>query len=118
TRRRNVRPDRQDDRRRGQTRRARRHSPRGCRRHGGLPQLCCRKDAGDANAMWITEVWESKSSHDASLFLQSVKNAIAKGRSLIASFSDSVVTTPPAGTAWSCRRTGDRGSGVPSTFHI
>ena len=55
------------------------------------------KDAGDANAMWITEVWDSKSSHDTSLLLQSVKDAIAKGRPLIASFSNSVVTTPVGG---------------------
>jgi quinol monooxygenase YgiN len=47
--------------------------------------------------MWITEVWESKSSHDTSLSLQSVKDAIARGRPLIASFSDSVVTTPVGG---------------------
>jgi quinol monooxygenase YgiN len=55
------------------------------------------KDAGDANAMWITEVWDSKSSHDTSLLLQSVKDAIARGRPLIASFSNSVVTIPVGG---------------------
>jgi quinol monooxygenase YgiN len=55
------------------------------------------KDAGDANAMWITEVWDSKSSHDSSLLLQSVTDAIARGRPLIASFSNSVDTTPVGG---------------------
>ena len=36
------------------------------------------KDAADANAIWITEVWDSKQSHDASLSLPAVKDAIAK----------------------------------------
>ena len=56
------------------------------------------KDTGDANAIWITEAWDSKASHDASLSLPSVKEAIAKGRPLIAGFSDRVVTTPVGGT--------------------
>ena len=56
------------------------------------------KDTGDANAIWITEAWDSKASHGASLSLPSVKEAIAKGRPLIASFSDRVVTTPVGGT--------------------
>jgi quinol monooxygenase YgiN len=55
------------------------------------------KDASDANAIWITEAWESKASHEASLSLPSVKEAIAKGRPLIAGFSDRVVTTPIGG---------------------
>ena len=55
------------------------------------------KDTGDANAIWITETWESKASHEASLSLPSVKEAIAKGRPLIAGFSDRVVTTPIGG---------------------
>jgi quinol monooxygenase YgiN len=56
------------------------------------------KDTGDANAIWITEVWDSKASHEASLSLPSVKEAIAKGRPLIAGFGDRVVTTPVGGT--------------------
>jgi len=56
------------------------------------------KDTGDANAIWITEAWDSKASHEASLSLASVKDAIAKGRPLIAGFSDRVVTTPVGGT--------------------
>jgi quinol monooxygenase YgiN len=56
------------------------------------------KDTSDVNAIWVTEAWESKASHDASLSLPSVKEAIAKGRPLIAGFSDRVVTTPIGGT--------------------
>ncbi len=51
----------------------------------------------DPTAIWITEAWESKTSHDASLGLPSVKDAIAKGRPLIASFAPGTVTTPVGG---------------------
>jgi quinol monooxygenase YgiN len=56
------------------------------------------QDTSDANAIWITEAWDSKASHEASLSLPSVKEAIAKGRPLIAGFSDRIVTTPVGGT--------------------
>jgi quinol monooxygenase YgiN len=55
------------------------------------------KDTTDANAIWITEIWDSKASHEASLSLPSVKVAIGKGRPLIAGFSDRVVTMPVGG---------------------
>jgi len=56
------------------------------------------KDTVDANSIWITEAWDSKASHEASLSLSSVKETIAKGRPMIAGFSDRVVTTPVGGT--------------------
>lgn len=55
------------------------------------------KDANDASAIWITEAWDSKASHDASLSLPQVRAAIAKAKLLIASFGDGVVTTPIGG---------------------
>jgi quinol monooxygenase YgiN len=55
------------------------------------------KDPADANAIWITEVWDSKASHGASLTLPVVKQAIARGRPLITSFESSVVTEPVGG---------------------
>lgn len=55
------------------------------------------KDANDDNALWITEVWDSKESHAASLQLASVRAAIAKGRPLIATFGDYVTTEPLGG---------------------
>ncbi|HKE85154.1 MAG TPA: putative quinol monooxygenase [Vicinamibacterales bacterium] len=54
-------------------------------------------DPDDADGIWITEAWDSRESHEASLSLPSVKNAIAKGRPLIAGFSNRVVTTPVGG---------------------
>ena len=55
------------------------------------------KDVTDANAIWITEVWDTKESHDASLSLPAVKEAIAKARPLIAGFGDSFTTNPVGG---------------------
>jgi quinol monooxygenase YgiN len=37
------------------------------------------KDTGDTNAIWITEVWDSKASHEASLSLPSVKRSHREG---------------------------------------
>jgi quinol monooxygenase YgiN len=54
-------------------------------------------DPSNTDAIWITEAWDGKASHEASLSLPSVKAAIAKGRPLIAGFSDHVVTTPVGG---------------------
>jgi len=52
------------------------------------------KDTGDPNAIWITEAWDSKESHDASLSLPAVKEAIANGRPLIVGFANRVETAP------------------------
>jgi quinol monooxygenase YgiN len=54
-------------------------------------------DPADADALWITEVWDRKESHDASLSLASVKAAIGRGRPMIAGFGPSTVTTPIGG---------------------
>ena len=54
-------------------------------------------DAADPDALWVTEVWDKQSSHQASLVLPEVKAAIAKGRPLIAGFSNRVETTPIGG---------------------
>jgi quinol monooxygenase YgiN len=54
-------------------------------------------DPADADAIWITEVWDSAASHAASLALPSVRQAIAKGRPLIASFGAGTVTAPVGG---------------------
>jgi quinol monooxygenase YgiN len=62
------------------------------------------KDASNGDAIWISEVWDGKASHDASLSLPSVKAAIAKNMPLIAGFGDSVVTTPVGGTGLSAAK--------------
>jgi quinol monooxygenase YgiN len=51
-------------------------------------------DSGDEDAIWVTEVWDSVASHDASLSLPSVTNAIAHIKPLISNFTKIAVTTP------------------------
>ena len=55
------------------------------------------KDPKDANGIWITEVWDGKDSHAASLKLPSVQAAIAKGKPLIAKFGSYKETEPIGG---------------------
>ena len=55
------------------------------------------QDPGDPDALWITEVWDNRESHAASLALPEVKAAIAIGRPLIAGFSNRVETIPIGG---------------------
>lgn len=55
------------------------------------------KDPRDAEAIWITEVWESQVHHADSLKLPAVRDAITRGKPLIASFGDSVTTEPVGG---------------------
>ena len=52
------------------------------------------KDSADENVVWITEVWDSQASHDASLLLPSVKNAMPRAKPLISAFDRIAVTTP------------------------
>jgi quinol monooxygenase YgiN len=54
-------------------------------------------DPTDPDALWITEVWDTPASHQAALALPAVKAAIARGRPLIAGFSDRVETAPVGG---------------------
>jgi len=55
------------------------------------------KDSRDESTIWITEVWESKESHDASLSLPSVTKAISAARPMISAFGNQVITTPVGG---------------------
>jgi ribosomal protein S18 acetylase RimI-like enzyme len=51
----------------------------------------------DADAIWITEVWDSQSSHRASLSLPSVQRAISRGKPLIAGLGERFETKPVGG---------------------
>ena len=55
------------------------------------------QDAADENVLWVTEVWESKESHDASLSLRAVQAAIPKIKALVAQFEKIAETEPIAG---------------------
>ena len=54
------------------------------------------EDAKDPDAIWITEIWDDAASHKASLELPAVREAIARGRPLIAGFELSAETRPVA----------------------
>ena len=55
------------------------------------------EDPADPNGIWITEAWDSETSHHASLALASVKAAITKARPLIAGFAEQFITRPVGG---------------------
>ncbi len=52
------------------------------------------KDIADENILWVTEVWDSQASHDASLSLRQVQDAIPRAKLLVAGF-EKVATTIP-----------------------
>ncbi len=52
------------------------------------------KDSTDENTIWVTEVWDSMASHDASLSLPAVKDAIPRGKAIVSSFERIAVTSP------------------------
>ena len=52
------------------------------------------KDAAEENIIWVTEVWESMSSHDAALSLPAVKKAIPRGKAIVSNFERIAVTSP------------------------
>ncbi len=54
-------------------------------------------DGENPDAIWITEVWDSKASHAASLKLPAVQAAITRARPIIAGFGHRFETTPVAG---------------------
>lgn len=67
---------------------------------GGMPGCLAyivAKDAKEPNAIWITEVWDTEASHDASLSLPLVQAAIAKAMPLIAGFESQTTIEPVGG---------------------
>ena len=55
------------------------------------------RDLADPDAIWVTEVWDDQASHQASLALPSVQQAIAQGRPLMAGFGERFETNPAGG---------------------
>ena len=67
---------------------------------GGMPgclSYIVAKDLKDPDALWVTEAWESKEHHAASLGLPQVQAAIARARPLIAGFDSRAETEPVGG---------------------
>lgn len=55
------------------------------------------RDSEDADAIWVTEVWDTRESHAASLSLPMVQQAISRGRPMIAGFGQRFETAPVGG---------------------
>lgn len=55
------------------------------------------EDQTDPDAIWVTEVWDSRDSHQGSLTLPSVQKAIKVGKPLIAGFGERYETMPIGG---------------------
>ncbi len=54
-------------------------------------------DPSDPDAIWVTEVWTNQASHQVSLALPAVQQAIARGRPLITGFGERYETNPVGG---------------------
>lgn len=54
-------------------------------------------DPLDADALWITEVWQSAQEHKASLGLPAIQAALTDGRPMIAGFGERFETQPVGG---------------------
>lgn len=52
------------------------------------------KDSADENVLWVTEAWDSAASHDASVSLPAVQNAVTQARQIVSGFEKIAVTTP------------------------
>ena len=61
------------------------------------------EDLADANALWISEAWDSKESHAASLSLPAVRDTIARARPLIAGFTTTAELKPLGGVGLASR---------------
>lgn len=59
------------------------------------------KDAADENTVWVTEVWDKMASHDASLSLPAVKNAIPGAKAIVSNFERIAITAPVWGVGLS-----------------
>lgn len=62
------------------------------------------KDTSDENTLWVTEVWDSAASHDASLSLPSVKSVIPRAKAIVASLEKVAVTNPVWGAGLPAER--------------
>lgn len=69
---------------------------------GNEPMLGCLSyviatDPTDADAIWVTEVWEYEANHEESLSIPQVRATIERGRPMVAGITKIAVTTPLGG---------------------
>jgi quinol monooxygenase YgiN len=66
----------------------------GCQNMPGCLSYVVAKDVARDDAIWVTETWTDKQSHQNSLSLPGVQQAIAKARPLITGFGTRAETLP------------------------
>lgn len=69
----------------------------GTKKMPGCLSYVVAQDPTDEDAIWVTEVWDSPESHQASLSLPSVQQAMSQGKPLIAGFGERFETEPVGG---------------------
>lgn len=69
----------------------------GTRNMPGCLSYILARDAASENILWVTEIWDSEASHDASLMLPAVKDTMVQAKPLIAGFEKVAVTNPVGG---------------------
>ena len=72
----------------------------GTRGMPGCRSYILANDVVDGNAIWVTEIWDSAASHDASLTLPAVKGCITQAKPLITGFEKVAVTNPVGGVGF------------------
>ena len=72
----------------------------GTRNMPGCRSYIVAKDAAEVNVVWVTEIWDSEASHQASLSLPAVKHAVAQAKPLVAGFERVAVTNPVGGVGF------------------
>ena len=61
---------------------------------GTIAQVHFGRRAIHTAPVWVSEVWESLASHDASLSLPSVRNAIPQAKAIVSSLDKIAFTSP------------------------
>lgn len=75
----------------------------GTRSMPGCLSYIVAEDPTDPDALWITEAWDSRESHQASLKLPAVQQAIARARPHITGFGERFETVPVGGQGLGAR---------------
>lgn len=57
-------------------------------------------DADDANAIWVTELWDSKEAHDESLKAENVRTLIGQAMPLLAGSPEGATLIPVTGKGY------------------
>lgn len=72
----------------------------GTRNMPGCRNYIVAKDAAEENVVWVTEIWDSETSHQASLSLPAVQDTVAQAKPLVAGFERVAVTNPVGGVGF------------------